>query len=262
MTGLEADPDLEMILADLRNEYVAEAEDRLDEIEHAIALMLADKGRPENNQLEIKRHVHTLKGSSGSFGFPAISIWSHALEDYFETIQDVGTDQLWDIQLFVDRIRSVLESGENPNDREIAKAVKNLPLRGLTRDRTPLKAGMSVLLLMPRGIQRKIISRELTTFGFKVIIVESSLKAVDLAITLRPDIVISSLVLDRISGIELSRVLAAIDATANHKFLLMTSSDEVEEIAETLPDHVSVVHKGRTFSSDLIKFLSAQKFLN
>jgi len=262
MTAIDTDPDLEMILADMRQEFIEASEDRLDEVEQAIARLLSDKGRPENDHLEIKRHIHTLKGTGGSFGFSAVTIWAHALEDYLETIKDVGVDQLWDIQLFVDRIRDVLETGMNPTDQEISSAVKTMPLKGLHRDRTPLKAGLSVLLLMPKGIQRKIIGRELTGFGFKVIIAEGSMQAIDLAITMRPDVVISSLVLDRISGLELARVLGAIDATAHHKFLLMTSSDEIAEQASEVPDHVSIVRKGRNFSADLISFLSAQNFLN
>ncbi len=262
MTQGQTDPDLEMILADMRQEFIESSEDRLDEVEGSVSRLLADAGRPDHEQLEIKRHVHTLKGTGGSFGFPAITVWCHALEDYLETIKELGVDQLWDVQLFIDRIRDVLESGLNPDDMEVAAAVKGMPLRGLSRERSPLKAGMSVMLLMPKGIQRKIISRELTTFGFKVIIAESSLSAVDLAITLRPDVVISSHVLDRISGLELARVLGAIEATSHHKFLLMTASDEIGADLGGLPDHVTVVRKGRGFSADLIKFLSAQKLLN
>jgi len=260
MTSVDSDPDLEMILADMRQEFIESAEDRLDEVEAAVARMLANKGRVEYEQLEVKRHIHTLKGVGSSYGFPAITVWSHALEDYLETIKELGVDQLWDVQLFVDRIRDVLETGLNPVDAEIAAAVKSMPLRGLTRERSPLKSGMSVMLLMPKGLQRKIISRELTTFGFRVIIAESSLSAVDLAITLRPDVVISSFVLDRISGLELARVLGAIDATSGHKFLLMTASEDIDD-KTVVPDHVTVVRKGRSFSAELIKFLGAQKLL-
>ena len=262
MTSQNSDPDLEMILADMRQEFIENSEDRLEEVETAISRLLADSRTPDHDTLEIKRHIHSLKGSGGSFGYPAITVWSHALEDYMETITDLGVDQLWDVQLFVDRIREVLETGVNPEDSDIASAVKSMPLRGLGRQRSSLKGGFSVMLLMPKGIQRKIISRELTTFGFKVIIAEDSLKAVDLAITLRPDVVISSYVLDRISGLELAKVLAAIEVTAHHRFLLMTSSEELEADSQALPDHVTVVRKGRSFSTDLIKFLGAQKFLN
>jgi CheY-like chemotaxis protein/HPt (histidine-containing phosphotransfer) domain-containing protein len=259
--AVDSDPDLEMILADMRQEFIEASNDRLDEVEEAISRLLANKGKPEYEMLEIKRHVHSIKGMGGSFGFPSATLWAHALEDYLETVKDIGVDQLWDVQLFVDRVRDVLDGGTDIDGRQVADAIKYLPLRGVKRDRTGLKAGLSVLLLMPKGIQRKIVGRELTTFGFKVIIAESSLEAIDLGLTHRPDLIITSMLLDRMNGLELARVFSAIEATAHHKCMVITASDESDIAGEDLPDNVAVVHKGLNFSRDLIQFLSAQKLL-
>jgi CheY-like chemotaxis protein/HPt (histidine-containing phosphotransfer) domain-containing protein len=258
---LDNDPDLEMILADMRQEFVESSEDRLDEIEEAISRLLSNKGKPEYEMLEIKRHVHSIKGMGGSFGFSSVTLWAHALEDYMETVKEIGVDQLWDVQLFIDRVRDILEQGHDVDGRAVAEAIKNLPLRGVKRDHTGLKDGLSVLLLMPKGIQRKIVGRELTTFGFKVIIAESTLEAIDLGLTHRPDVIIASMVLDRMNGLELAGVFSAIAATAHHKCLIITASDESDIAGEELPDNVRVVHKGVNFSRDLITFLNEQKLL-
>lgn len=259
---MENDPDLEMILADMRQEFIESSEDRLDEVEEAISRLLAKKGKPEYEFLEIKRHVHSIKGMGGSFGFSSVTLWAHALEDYLETAKDIGVDQLWDVQLFVDRIRDILDNGVDVDGHVVADTLKRLPLRGVKRDRTDLKEGLSVLLLMPKGIQRKIVGRELTTFGFKVIIAETSLQAIDLGLIHRPDVVISSMVLDRMSGLELAHVFNSIASTAHQKCLVITASDEVGIAAEDLPDNVRIVHKGLNFSRDLIGFLNEQKLLN
>jgi hypothetical protein len=56
-------------------------------------------------------------------------------------------------------------------------------------------------------------------------------------------------------------VFSAIEATAHHKCLVITASDESDIAGEDLPSNVAVVHKGLNFSRDLIQFLSAQKLL-
>lgn len=142
MTTKQSDPDLERVLADMRQEFIENSEGRLEDVEAAISRLLAGSGKPDHDTQEIKRHIHSLKGGGGSFGYPAVTIWSHALEDYMETITDMGVDQLSDIRLFVDRIRQVLETGINPDDSEIAAAVKNMPLRGPGRRRGSMKGGV------------------------------------------------------------------------------------------------------------------------
>ena len=261
MSSLDTELDMEMIVADMRQEFIEDSGDRLDGLEQIIAELLSDKGQTAHGVLEIKRHIHNLKGLGSCFGFPAVSLWSHALEDYLELAPDVGVNQLWDIQLFIDSIRGILDAGVNPSDDEVAAAVKGMQLKGLDRGRSRSTAAQCVLLLMPRGIQRKIISRELSALGFKVIIVENSMQAIDLAITLKPEIVISSFILDRLSGIELARILNAMNSTKHHKFLLMTSSD-AEDILGDIPENVRIAEKGRAFARELIAFLNEFNFLN
>ena len=68
-----SDPDLEMILADMRQDFIEGARDKLEAVEDEIeGLRFASDGA-ENHLLEIKRIVHSIKGSGGSFGFPTIS---------------------------------------------------------------------------------------------------------------------------------------------------------------------------------------------
>lgn len=254
--SMENDPDLQMILADLRREFIEVADDRLNEVEESISRLLANTGRAEYELLEIKRHVHSIKGMGGNFGFPSVTLWAHALEDYLETAIDIGTDQLWDIQLFVDKIRDILDSGEDPPSATVAAAIKRLALRGVRRERSALKDGLSVLLLMPKGVQRKIVGRELTAFGFNVIIAETALEAIDLAMTHRPELIISSMVLDRMSGVELARVFSVIDVTKHHKCLIISASDNAVDSGIELPPNVRVVQKGVNFARDLIAFLT------
>ncbi len=255
------DPDLAMILADMRQEFIETAEDRLDEVEHSVAVLLGGSRNTDNEILDIKRNIHSVKGMGGSFGFSSVTLWAHALEDYLETARELGADQVSDIQQFVDRMREIVESGNNPDDETTSMAIRTLRLKGRKRDKTGLKEGTSVLLLMPKGIQRKIIGRELITFGFDIMIADSSMQAVDFAITHRPDIVISSQEIDRISGLELAGILNAIHATSHHKFLLMTAAEDVEQLTAQLPDNVRIIRKGINFARDLIKFLGDEEFL-
>lgn len=257
----EEDADFRMILDDMSVEYLTDCDDRLDQIDEAVADLGEGRGRPDNLILEIKRLVHSIKGAAGTFGFPSISIIAHALEDYIETQPDIGPDQASDIGQFIGLIRRIVDDRRDLSDEAVDVALRNLRLNADRRVRSGLREQLSVLLLMPKGIQRTIIGRELTAFGFRVITAHSSLQAIDLAIARKPDLVIASMYTDRLTGAELARVFHAIRAMAGRKFMLLTSVERPGPDFADLPGNVTVVRKGMTFSRDLIRFLRQNSLL-
>jgi len=256
------DAELEMILADMRQEFIESCEDRLDEVEDALMRGISGKGRIADSILDVKRNVHSVKGLGSSFGFNSVSLLAHSTEDYIETCEEIEVDNLKDIQFFIDRIRSILEAGEDPSEDATAEIIHNLPLIGRKIHSPKLKdQDIRLLFLMPKGIQRKIIGRELATFGFNVITAESSVSAIDLAMTHKPDIIISSMVVGRLTGIELARIFSVIEATYHSRFLLVTASDLSADKLETLPKNTTILRKGMNFSKDLYQFLRDSNLL-
>lgn len=255
---MNSDADLEMILADMRQEFLESCEDRLTEIEAALARMRSKQGNKENDASDLKRHVHSIKGGGGSFGFSSLTLLAHALEDYLETSREIGPDQVFNIQLFIDRMQGIVDSAVNPSDDETASVIRGLPLRGLKKN-PRLESPTVVLLLMPKGIQRKIMSRELAAFGFKLVIANGSMEAIDLALVHKPEIVISTMQIDRLTGLELGRVLATLDATKHARMLLMTADGRRSLEGQEIPHSIMVQKKGTNFSETLIRFLTSME---
>jgi len=252
---METDADMEMLLADMRFEFIEETRDRLERVEEQIRQIDARQGRVENTLLDLKRDIHSVKGSAAPFGFPIITKIAHGLEDYLDTTGDIANVVAEDLQIFIDTISDVLDAGEEPDDQ-----LKEMMLKGLPSGRTQsglhrLSKG-TIVLLMPGGVQRKIIGQELAQLGFKVTILDSPIEALDTILILKPDFMITTMVQPRVSGVEMARILSVIDATTSLKVAILSSSlpDSGDDPKE-LPDNSVIVHKGPTMTQDLMAFL-------
>ena len=256
-SGVANKAKFEEAMARFRLEFIESSGDRLDEIDAHINRLHAMDGGFTERFLELQRSVHTLKGSAGSFGFPTATVIAHRLEDYIETADTIGPNELDDIQIFVDVIRRIFESGDNPPNAEAAVILRGLP------SATAVAAGfsnqtikdISVVLVMPLSVQRKIVAGELASCGFRVTMAETGVAAVAAVMACHPDMVVASFELADMTGGELAHVFAAIEATRIHRFMLMTSFDLVDPRLASLPDGTAVVRKGNHFAEDLMETL-------
>ncbi len=243
--------ELEKALARLNREYVESSDDRLTEIEQAIDRMYRGVGDRGADFVKMQRDIHSMKGSAGTYGFPAVSLILHRLEDFIEATRRLGNDDFLKLQIFLDRVREILTSGENPKEEITDDIVSSLPSSAVGVVSAQDVRKVTVLMVMPKGVQRKIVGKELASCGFELSFASSSIEAIDLAISIRPDIVVASLELDRISGATLARILETIDMTRGIPFVLTTSTDVERELDEDIPSRTRVVHKGPNFAEEL-----------
>jgi len=256
----EEDADLSMILADMAAEFLDSCEDRLEEIDNALDRLRSSNGTSANDVLEIKRHIHSLKGLGTTFGFSSISLLAHALEDYFEALFEADENGIHDVQHFVDRMREVADSRVNWADTTVAQIIHDMPLSAKRRTVRKDGVALSILVLMPKGLQRKIVASELSQFGFRVLTAENSIDAIEKALRLRPDLFMASLILDDLTGQELAGIFYAIKSTSENPFLLVTSTDMDEQERSDLPPNVSVLRKGPSFAKDLMAFFKSKAY--
>lgn len=247
------------ILLQLSQDFLESCEDSLDVVDTAITRLIDGDGEGDGGGVwdddfaELLRQVHSVKGSGGTFGFPAITLIAHSLEDYIETAAEIGRRQLGAIQVFIDAIRAILGRGKNPSDTETIEILRGLPVsrqaRTIGGGQTPRDIGF--LLVMPKGLQRRIIGGEMASCGFRVTLSENAVQAIELALANPPDIIAANMFLDDMTGVELARVFKGIDATAKANFMLMTSSDTGDPKTMGLPLGSRIVRKGNQFSEDL-----------
>ncbi|MBT4938888.1 MAG: hypothetical protein HON14_07125 [Rhodospirillaceae bacterium] len=247
---------LENVLEQLRLEYIESSGDKLDQIDSLISDLLDfDDTKWREIFIEFQRQIHTIKGTAGSYGFQIVTEIAHSLEDYLETSNILGANQLGDIQLYVDNMRWIFEAGKNPAEDIAIEILRKLP--------TPNKSVFSnqeirhipVVLVMPYNIQRKIIANELTSCGFRVFIADTSVRAIELALIHKPTIVFSNYDVSDINGVELALVFRSIAATKAVNIAILSSQKTTNQQFAALPEDVKVIRKGENFSEDLAECL-------
>ncbi len=248
--------DLEKALERLKQEFIEGSGDRIDEIDGALDRLLKETGDREADFFQMQRDIHSIKGSAGTHGFNAVTVIAHRVEDYIESTRRLTNPQLQDVQAYIDRIRAILEAGQDPSEAEFKKILQSLP--SSTQQASVSKQevkNITVLLVMPKGIQRKFIGTELASCGFEISFSEKPVEAIGLALSLKPDIVVSSTEFEDISGIELANVFKSIKNTEDINFVLTTSHDEDDPHLKELPEGTAIIHKSSNFAEELTESL-------
>jgi len=249
------DADMEMLLADMRFEFIEETRDRLERVDGQINQIESNHGKQEDVLLELKRDIHSVKGSAAPFGFPTVTKIAHGLEDYLETTGDQANIVAEDLRVFIDTISDVLDAGEEPDDQLKEMMLKGLP-SGRTQSGKHILSKGTVVLLMPKGVQRKIIGQELAQLGFMVTILDNPVEAIDTVLVLKPDFLITTMVQTRLSGLEMARILSVIDAASMLRVAILSASMPGEADApDDVPSNAIIIHKGPAMTRNLMAFL-------
>jgi chemotaxis protein histidine kinase CheA len=244
---------IEAILDEVRGEFIEITGERLTTVDDIISALIA---APEENQhqlLDLQRHIHSIKGQGTTFDFPTVSDVAHRLEDYIETSAKLDKNSLLGMQVFVDVIRRIIESRNNPTPNEVSRIISELPVTASSAPettQTPIDE-VRILLVMPKGAQRKIIGKELAACGFHIVNSDTPVDALRIAIAQAPNIVIASRVMEEMSGIEFAQVMNVIEATRKCRVVIATSSDITDKDAKTIPEGTAFIHKGGYFIQEL-----------
>jgi CheY-like chemotaxis protein len=241
------------MIAALATEFAGVAEDAIKEIETSIDAMLAGKLSNSEGMLNVARQTHSLKGQGATFGFANVSLVAHLAEDYME---GVGS-QLDPGKLlpFFDRITDVV-AGRLPAETESARVTEGLPVPSLFNVSDVKGAVVRTVLVMPSGTQRSLIRRELAACGYPAITIDDAPQAIDHIYRIKPNLVISSMILSGISGLDLLIALKAISTTADIPCCLLTSLDDASSEFRHLPASVPMVRKGAAFGDDFADALA------
>jgi len=252
--------DLNDILNELRADFIETTSERLVTVDDLISDMMSGTGEIDHNIINFQRHIHSIKGQGGTFDFPAVSTIAHRLEDYMETAQALDSTSLKDVQIFVDHIRRIVESGTNPPTEATEQILRSLPVTAIavpksTQSTRPQTDDVSILLVMPKGAQRKIIGKELASSGCHIVTSDTPIDAIRIAIAHPPEVVIASHVMDEMSGEEFAKTLNIVKATRGCRVVIATATDINKVRNDNLPEGTAVIGKGPTFIKDLTGYM-------
>ena len=253
MAGLN-NPDLDTVMEELRKSFYDTARQKLTDLEAQITTLSAMGREDSEVEANMRREIHSLKGMGGTFGFPAITSVSHRLEDF---VANVGgfSKRSDDVLVFIDCLSDILDMEPHPDNAAIAKIVRDLPA-GTAKSSvdTPARK-IEVLLVVPNQVLRPLLQHHLERNGCRVVGADSPFEALELSVRTLPELVISSVVLTGLDGIDLLRSLSAMTSTASINLAALTSWSRDDPLLADLPQKAGVISTDETLETDLLTVL-------
>jgi len=243
--------EINAILQRLTQEFVESAHDQLEDIEARLDWFEAGREVSADDLYDVQRNIHNIKGQGATFGHPLVGRVAHLFEDYLENTGGVKADNVKESRIYIDMMMTLLSTGENHTSEQIEEMLRTLPsgrAEGFSRQETH---DVDVLLVMPAGLQRKIVSGELLSCGFHVNRAHDSMEALAYALDIAPDIVFANYDMQPFNGCELAGVFSSVERLHGIHFVLFTSYELDDERLANLPVNVSVVEKRQDYAKSL-----------
>ncbi|MEQ8588074.1 MAG: Hpt domain-containing protein [Thalassobaculaceae bacterium] len=239
------------IVANLTQEFLGESFDRLARMQVFLTNLAAAKGTDREEILGLSREVHSVKGSAANFQFRTVATVAHRFEDFMSATLDQTPLPIEDYQRFVDVLSDLIDLGREPDPKQSAQMQTKLPvLAAFDPTSVSIKPGRALVVIRARTMGH-MLSRELANCGFMAQTALDAFDAIRLAVTERPDIVLTSAVMDGISGVELIAAIRSLKSTADLPCAVVTSFDRGHPELAGLPKEAGVVRLGKTLSDDL-----------
>lgn len=230
-------------------EFLEEARDTISLLEVAVSNMRSHTTPSAEAIADLQREGAKLQRLSHWANQPLIDLAVRRMLDYSSDLADPTAFHIDDIDAILDVVRGILD-GEIENADQ-AEFVRSLPVRRLVDLDDLAHLDIEILLVDPQKASAKIFTRELVNCGYRVTSCNRAFEALELTVRTLPDMVISSAVLDKISGVELGCALGAMATTTDIPFAMMTSFARSHASLKNLPDNACLLRKDKNFGDDL-----------
>ncbi|NVJ98429.1 MAG: Hpt domain-containing protein [Alphaproteobacteria bacterium] len=237
------------LIEELRTEAIDTVEDRLHNLTQAVADFQAGIINGNDALAAIRLEAHSLKSVAASFEMKALKVMCHRFEDYFFNMKELTEGACKDILFYADRMSECLDAFVNHREIDVSQMMRKLPNKGGFEVGDITVTDIEVMLVMEPGIATKIVTRELLECGYRMINVASTLDAIQLIPSMKPDAVIVSRVMPELTGIDLACALRAMPTTRDIPVALI-ATDQKEKYKD-LPSDVPVLRKGSNFADDV-----------
>ncbi len=246
---------------DLEELYESEALDEAREVAENLELrlqqMISCDITKEKAKTLLIQDSSNLRQKVKAVNLPGLSAICQRLDDYLCHIDVISMQNITDLQQFSDSINKVLDDSE-AESVDVSEEIRTLP-HHVTFDVNDIKViNKEVTLVLPQKVAARVVERELVECGYRVSTVLDSLQAFEIILDSKPDLVICSAMLPRLSGIDLICALHAMPATEDVHVALLTSLPLDHPDLRKLPEGVSIIRRGDDFGADLADVL--QKF--
>lgn len=247
LSEVQVDQQEAVELADEASDMVASLELRLQQVRSGVL--------DSNSALEfLGRDSFNLKMAARSGAVAGLAALTHRLDDYLADIESLTDQHVDDLQVFADKIGALLD-GEPVEVEQIASVVRELPSKRSFELSDIVITDVEVTLVMPKRIAARVVERELAACGYRVSTVLDSVEAIGLVVETRPDLVITSMVLPTLSGVDLACAFAAMPTTKGLPVAVLTSLERDHPDLRALPMSAGLIRRGEQFGDDLADVL-------
>ena len=204
----------------------------------------------------LRRDASNLRSQAQVLAEPLLKLVTHRLDEYVAELKEVGTAQIDEVEVFVAKIERLID-GEAVAEHEIPQVVRSLPAkRAADVDFSIVKKDVEILLVVPEKALSRIVERELAACGYRTSVVRDGFEALETVVRTRPEMVIASMELGVLSGVDLGCALSAMPATDGIPFAVLTSYEWGNPKLKGLPPRAAVIRKGSQFGDDLAESLA------
>ena len=237
------------------DEVIAEARDLVGDLEVQLQQVRTGTVSGEEAARRFGQAAQSLHLRSRTVQLPGLTPLTHRLADYLAALKSIELRHIDDLQVFADRIAAFLD-GDTDITRDIASVVRTLPSKAKTFDVSDVTySEIDVLLVMPQRSAARAVERELAACGYVVSIVIDPFEAIQIAVETRPDLIITAMVMDRLSGVDMACALNAMPVTRSIPVCLLTSLSLDAPELKALPPHTGIIRRGPAFGDDLAHVL-------
>lgn len=240
------------MLSELTDRFIDNSIERLEGLDEIIDNIYNEKGNRGEYFRKFLQEIHSLKGSAGTFGFHLVSTIAHRLEDYMESSRRLEQSQWLDVQKFIDAIKVIFEDGKDPEQDTYADVLSKLPNSSVNEDRKkPLR---TLLLIMSSGVVRKHLGVELAAKGFDISFAKDPIEALDIALKIHPDVIVSNQEFENITGQEFYKITKQVNNLKNIPFVLMTANEKLVSKLENDSSEPNTIHMDKSTAENIIRF--------
>ncbi|MGE5506518.1 MAG: DNA-binding response regulator [Actinomycetota bacterium] len=252
-----------MVNADNENErrviteFLEELRDTASQLQVLLGNMRSRSVSAAEGLETLRRTSSNMRTQAHALGLPLIKLITHRLDEYVAELKDAGAAELDEIQMFVDKIEKVAD-GEAVAEAEIPAVVRALPAkRNADVDFGSIeKKNVEILLVVPEKAMARIVERELAACGYRTSTVRDGFEAIEMVVRTRPDMVVASMELGLLTGVDLGCALAAMPVTQTVPFAVLTSYEWGNPKLKGLPPRAALIRKGSQFGDDLAETLA------
>lgn len=239
------------------NEFLEELRDTASALQVLVGNLRSKSVAQDEGLATLKRDASNMRSQAQALALPLIKLVAHRLEEYVADLKSVGVAELDGIQVFVDRIER-LADGEQVGDTDIRTVVRALPAkRAADVDFGNLEQkNVEVLLVVPEKAMSRIVERELAACGYRTSVVRNPFEALETVVHTKPDMVVASMELGVLTGVDLGCALAAMPVTQGIPFGVLTSYNWGHPKLAGLPPRAALIRKGPQFGDDLAESLA------